>query len=327
MKLIFNTFLVLFILFISGWNTKRLTIKALQPSKIENEKIHTIRIDRFYRDDVNQTESITNKIANKIVDNQRVFEVKYNDFGTDAVLTGDVLNSSLNTYVYYRTEIDYSRCRFYRYDERNKTRECIEYQIRSIPCEKREYNVTTSIKLIKPITNALIFSKTYDKSSFDDMCYDRHPYYPFYPDSRDKFRVNTQIANDISSDILDDISPHYVYYDIEIIDELDKDTLTFSKEQEKKFEKVVELIVTKNLDLAKIELENLDKEFKQKSFEVIYNLALINEAYNQLKIANELYNEAKMLTLNTKYLDLANYGISRTSRNLEQKIKAKSQLP
>ena len=34
-----------------------------------------------------------------------------------------------------------------------------------------------------------------------------------------------------------------------------------------------------------------------------------------------------MLTLNTKYLDLANYGISRTSRNLEQKIKAKSQLP
>ncbi len=327
MKLIFNTFLVLFILFISGCSSKKLTIKSLQPSKIENEKIHTIRVDRFYRDDVNQTESITNKIANKIIDNQRVFELKYNDFGADAVLTGDVLNSSLNTYVYYRSEIDYTRCRFYRYDERNRTRECIEYQIRNIPCEKREYNVTTSIKLIKPITNALIFSKTYDKSSFDDMCHDSHPYYPIYPDSRDKYRVNTQIANDIANDILDDISPHYVYYDIEIIEELDKETLAFSKEQEKRFEKIVELIETKNLDFAKTELEKLDKEFNQKSFEVIYNLALIHEAYNHLQIANELYNEAKMLTLNVKYLDLANFGISRTSRNLEQKIKAKSQLP
>ena len=328
MRFLLNIFILIFIgFFISACSSKRLTIKALQPSKIENEKIHTIRIDRFYRDDVNQTESITNKIANKIVDNQRVFEVKYNDFGTDAVLTGDVLNSSLNTYVYYRTEIDYSRCRFYRYDERNKTRECIEYQIRSIPCEKREYNVTTSIKLIKPITNALIFSKTYDKSSFDDMCYDRHPYYPFYPDSRDKFRVNTQIANDISSDILDDISPHYVYFNIEIIDELDKDTLTFSKEQEKRFEKIVELINAKNLDLAKIELEKLDNEFAGKSFEVVYNLALIHEAYNQLQVANQLYNEARGLTLNTEYLELVNFGISRTSRNLEEKIKAKSQLP
>ena len=323
MKLIFNTFLVLFILFISGCSSKRLTIKALQPSKIENEKIHTIRIDRFYRDDVNQTESITNKIANKIVDNQRVFEVKYNDFGTDAVLTGDVLNSSLNTYVYYRTEIDYSRCRFYRYDERNKTRECIEYQIRSIPCEKREYNVTTSIKLIKPITNALIFSKTYDKSSFEDICFDHHTYRTF----PDKYRVNSQIADDIASDVLDDISPHYVYYDIEIIEELDSDTLVFSKEQEKRFEKIVELINAKNLDLAKIELEKLDNEFAGKSFEVVYNLALIHEAYNQLQVANQLYNEARGLTLNTEYLELVNFGISRTSRNLEEKIKAKSQLP
>ena len=117
MKLIFNTFLLAFILFISGCSSKKLTIRSLQPSKIENEKIHTIRVDRFYRDDVNQTEIITGKIANKIVDNQRVFELRYNDFGTDAVLAGEVLNSSLDTYVYYRSEVDYSRCSYYRYND------------------------------------------------------------------------------------------------------------------------------------------------------------------------------------------------------------------
>ena len=57
------------------------------------------------------------------------------------------------------------------------------------------------------------------------MCFDRHPYHPFYPSSRDEFRVNSQIADAIADDILDDISPHYVYYDIEIIEELDSDTL------------------------------------------------------------------------------------------------------
>ena len=159
------------------------------------------------------------------------------------------------------------------------------------------------------------------------MCFDRHPYHPFYPSSRDEFRVNSQIADAIADDILDDISPHYVYYDIEIIEELDSDTLVFSKEQEKRFEKIVELINAKNLDLAKIELEKLDNEFAGKSFEVVYNLALIHEAYNQLQVANQLYNEARGLTLNTEYLELVNFGISRTSRNLEEKIKAKSQLP
>lgn len=327
MKAILNTFLVIFILFISGCSSKKLTIKALHPSEIENEKIHTIRVERFYRDDINQTVSVANKIANKIVDHKKVFTLKDNDFGTDAILSGEVLNSSLDVHVYYRTEVDYSRCRYYRYDEKTKTKHCIEYRIIHIPCEKREYNVTTNIKLIKPITNILIFSKTYDKSSFEDICFERHPYFPFHNDSRAKFRVNMQIADEIASDILDDISPHYVYYDIEIIEELDEKTLVFSKEQEKRFEKIVELIETKNLDLAKKELEILDKEFNQKSFEVIYNLALIYEAYNQLQMANELYNEAKLLTLNLKYLDLVNFGINRTSKNLEEKIKAKSQLP
>ena len=327
MRLFLNIFLLFLVLFISACSPKRLTIQSLQPSKIEGDKIHTIRVERFYGDDVNQTISIANKIANKIVEHKKIFILKDNDFETDAVLMGEVLNSSLEAHVYYRNDIDYSRCTYYRYDDKNKTQKCIEYRIISIPCEKREYNVTTNIKLIKPTTNNIIFSKTYDKSSFDDICFDRYPYYPFYNSSRDKFRINSQIADDIADDILDDIAPHYVYYDIEIIEELNKNSLIFSKEQEKRFEKAVKLIESKNLDLAKNELEKLDSEFSGKSFEIIYNLALIHEAFNQLKIANELYFKSRNLTLDINYLDLINFGINRTSKNLEEKIKAKSQLP
>ena len=326
MKIIFNIFILTFIsVFISACSTKSLTIKSLHPSKIEKEKIYTVKVDRFYRDDVNQTISLENAIANKVIDHRNVFLLKNNDFGTDAVVTGDVLNSSVRYNTYYRSEVDYSRCRYYRYDDRNRSRHCMEYVIRQIPCENREYNVTTNINIIKPITNEVIFSKTYDKSSYDNVCFDRP--YPFYRTTTDIFRINSQIAEQISQDIVDDMSPHYVYYNINIIEELDDNNKIYTKEHIKRFEKAVDLLVNKYLDLAKIEFESLHKELASQSFEITYNLALIYEASNQLEIANQLYTKAKTLTLDIKYLDLINYGINRTSVNLEEKIKAKSQLP
>ena len=42
-----------------------------------------------------------------------------------------------------------------------------------------------------------------------------------------------------------------------------------------------------NLDLAKYNLESLNQELQAKSFEVLYNLALIYEATNNLQKANE----------------------------------------
>jgi hypothetical protein len=326
MKIILNIFILALIsVFISACSTKRLTIKSLHPSKIEKEKIYTIKVDRFYRDDINQTISLEDRIANKVIDNRNVFLLKNNDFGTDAVVTGEVLNSSVKYDTYYKTDVDYSRCRYYRYDDRNRSRHCMEYVVRHIPCENREYNVTTHINIIKPITNEVIFSKTYDKSSYENVCFD-YPY-PFYRSTTNIFRMNSQIADKISQDIVDDMSPHYVYYNINIIEELDDNNKLYTKEHKKRFEKAVDLIVNKYLDLAKIELDLLDKELNNQSFEITYNLALIYEASNQLEMANNLYRNAKTLTLDIKYLDLIDYGINRTNINIEEKIKAKSQLP
>lgn len=145
--------------------------------------------------------------------------------------------------------------------------------------------------------------------------------------SQDKYRINSQIANEIADDIIDDISPHYVYFNINIIEELDDKNPLYSKEQKVRFENIVSLIENINLDIAKTQLEILDKELNSKSFEVIYNLALIYEANAKLEIANKLYNQSKFLTQDIEYLDLINYAINRTNINLEEKIKAKSQLP
>ena len=325
MKLLLNISILSLIFLFSGCASK-ITIKALQSSKIEKEKINSIKVEKFRNDDINQTESLANKIANKVVDNKRVFTLKNDIFGTDAIITGEVLNSSVNVHTYYEEEIDYSRCRFYRYDEKNRTKRCIEYAVRYIPCENRDYNVTTNVQLIKPVTNNIIFSKTYDKSTSENICFD-HPY-PFHNRlSSNAIRVNSQIANEIATDLIDDISPHYVYFNINIIEELDEDNPLYTKEQRYRFEKIVDLIENTNLDIAKPQLESLNQELNGKSFEVIYNLALINEAFGQLAYAHNLYNQAKLMTQNIEYLDLINYGINRTIINLEERIKAKSQLP
>ncbi|MCT7583671.1 hypothetical protein N5U55_06085 [Aliarcobacter butzleri] len=330
MKLLLNISILSLIFLFSGCASK-ITIKALQSSKIEKEKINSIKVERFRNDDINQTESLANKIANKVVDNKRVFTLKNDIFGTDAILTGEVLQSSATYNVYYRNEVDFSRCRYYRYDERTRVKQCMEYYIRYIPCEAKEYNVTTAITLIKPINNQIIFSKTYITNTSDNVCYDRYFYdYPYMPAHltahSDKFRVNSQLADSISNAILDDISPHYIYFDIEIMEELN-DNPIYTKTQKQRFEDSVALMEKGNLDLAKYNLESLNQELQGKSFEVLYNLALIYEATNNLQIANNLYNQARTLTFNVKDLDLINYGISRTNLNLEEKIKAKSQLP
>lgn len=330
MKLLLNISILSLIFLFNGCASK-ITIKALQSSKIEKEKINSIKVERFRNDDINQTESLANKIANKVVDNKRVFTLKNDIFGTDAILTGEVLQSSATYNVYYRNEVDFSRCRYYRYDERTRVKQCMEYYIRYIPCEAKEYNVTTAITLIKPINNQIIFSKTYSSNTSDNVCYDRYFYdYPYMPAHltahSDKFRVNSQLADSISNAILDDISPHYIYFDVEIMEELN-DNPIYTKTQKQRFEDSVALMEKGNLDLAKYNLESLNQELQGKSFEVLYNLALIYEATNNLQIANNLYNQARTLTFNVKDLDLINYGISRTNLNLEEKIKAKSQLP
>ena len=313
------------IIFFTGCSSKKLTIKSLHPSQIEKEKIQTIQVKRFFRDDINQTGFLKERIANKVIDGKKIFILK-NDNNVDAILDGEVVDSSLYYNTYYRTEIDYSRCRFYRYDEKSKTKNCVEYRIKHIPCENRDYNVTTSIRLLNPSSNEILFTKTYNKNRSENICFEYH-YYPYHTISRDKYEINTSLSNEIAKDILDDISPHYEYWDIQIIEKLDEKTVIFTKEQEKRFETAVELLDKGNLDVAKIEFEKLDNEFENKSFEVIYNLALISEAYNKLENAKNLYIKAKDLTTNLDYLDLANFAIVRTSKNLEQKIKAKSQLP
>lgn len=316
--------LALSILIFSGCATK-ITVKSLHPSKIKDEKIHKVFVDRFFNDNINQTATIEAKLSSAFIKNKKLFRLKTNSFDTDAIITGEVLESSLNYHIYYEEEFNRKRCITYEVDKKTKKRTCIEYVKKFIPCERRDYRVKTKIDVIKSSSNEILFSKIYTKTKFEDECY-RHKTYPYYSDfHRNKKTINSNLAKDIAINFLQDISPHYNYYTVEVIDEIK--SLELNKQQEDKFDDILELIENSNYTIAKKELEKLNEELNYKSWEVLYNLGLIYERFENLKTAQDLYLEAKQNSFDNESLSIIQSSLNRVNRNLREKIKAISQLP
>lgn len=324
MKIFYTLFLSICILILSGC-TPKLTVKSLHPSLIPNEKINSLFIEQFDSDNINQTEAIENKLSNTIIKQKKVFVLKTNEENVDAIIKGKVLESSLNYDVYYKKDLNRQRCRIYEYDKNNKVKRCIQYYNRYIPCENRYYKVSTKIELLDSNEEEILFSKIYTKTREINKCYDEY-YYPFPRFTRDKKEINSQLAEDIAYEIQRDISPHYKYFELEIIEEFD-DNKNITKEQKSTLSNIAQLIEDNNINTAQSLLKELNFELANKSWEVLYNLALTYEAVFNLSNANLLYKQASKLTSNTKNLALINNAINRTKRNLEEKIKAKSQLP
>lgn len=324
MKIFYTLLLATTILLFSGC-TPKITVKSLHPSLIPNEKINSLYIKKFESDYINQTEAIENRLSNTIIKQKKVFILKTDNQNVDGVIEGKVLESSLNYDVYYKKELNRQRCRIYEYDKNNKIKKCIQYYNRYIPCENRYYKVSTKIELLDSNEEEILFTKIYTKTKEINKCYDEL-YYPYPRFTRDKEEVNSQLAEDIAYEIQRDISPHYKYFNLEIIEEFD-DNKNITKEQKNTLSNIAQLIEDNNINSAQSLLKKLNFDLANKSWEVLYNLALTYEASFNLTKANLLYKQAHKLTSDTKNLTLINNAINRTKRNLEEKIKAKSQLP
>jgi tetratricopeptide (TPR) repeat protein len=322
--------LILFAFLIAGCIGKHLTVKSLHPSLIPDKKIHNIILEDFEYDNINQANYIEEKLVNKTVDGQRVFNLQATYENIDAIVTGKILESSMYYDFYYDEGIDYRRCGRYEYKNGKKTNKCLKHRIRRIPCEKRDYRVKTKIDVLDK-NERVIFSKIYTKSKFIDKCYRHkhfypHPYYYNRLDiNRAKYSINSNLAQEIAQEAINDISPHYIYRKITIIDKLEDKK--YSESINKEFEDTIKLLDNGTIHISQTRLYELNKKLDFSSYEVLYNLALTYEALNSLEKARNYYIEAKSVCKNIDDLPLIQNAINRMQRNLIDKIKAKSQLP
>jgi hypothetical protein len=322
-------FLLLTILFFSACSNKHLTIKALYPSNITEQKVSNIFVDELKNDNINQMLSLKNELINKTIDNKKVFYLQKEKKDADLVIEGEVLNSSLNSTFYYEEDFNNFRCLRYVYIDSAKTATCVEYARILIPCERRDYQVETQIKALNQ-NNNIIFSKIYSKSKIERECY-RYPfsYSPFFYNrinlnyTRAKTQVNSKLAKKIAIEILEDISPHYIYQKIQIIDKLNN---KYKKSVEEEFNDSILLLTQKKVKEAKQKLEKLNSKLNYSSYEVLYNLALTYEAENFLEQARLFYYKANKICKNIDDLKLINKAINRVNKNIINKQKAKLQL-
>jgi hypothetical protein len=324
-------FSALILILLTGCSQKKLTVSALHPGKVE-KKYHSIRIFNFINDDINQKISLEEALVNKVINGKRVFNLKY-DNDVDVILNGEVLESSLFLRPYYNEKIDYNRCIKFSEEIREKDKKtkdkkvkrvCERYKIIRVPCEERDYKVSTKVDLIDAKNRNLLFTKIYTNTYSENFCFNNHHrnYIP-HQIPRNKYEINSNLASELSNEIIKDISPHYVYFNIPIMSELDDNKIKYLDTQIDDFDLIIDLLISGNIEKAKEKLESFDA----RSVEAIYNLALIYEYKNQLEYAHKLYEQAYKMTDNIEYLRLINSALNRTKINLEEKIKAKSQLP
>ncbi len=312
-----------------GCISKQLTVKSLHPSLINDKKIYNVILEDFINDNVNQANYLEEKLVNATIDNQRVFNLKPTYKNIDAIVTGEVIESSLFYDIYYDEETDYSRCWKYKYKDGKRTTKCLEYKERKIPCENRDYKLKTKVEVLNQ-KEELLFTKIYSKTRNKKVCFkNRHYYNPFFHKTlninRYKYEINSQLAKEIANDIIKDISPHYRYQNITIIEKLEEDN-NYDKNTKIRFKNIVELLDNGNINISKKKLHNLNLTLQEKSHEVLYNLALTYEAKNELYKAKEYYLKASKYCKNLENLKLIETAINRTSINLENKIRAKSQI-
>lgn len=323
MSIIIKLIILISVSFLLVGCTPKIDIKALYPSQITNKKIYSLNVNKFENDRINQTEQIEEQLSNRTINQKKVFKLKDNSFQVDAIIRGKVLESSLNYDVYYRTLEDKSKCKEFSYDKKTKTKNCITYYKKVIPCEKREYIVKTNIKVIEGTSNNILFSKIYKNTKNTDECFEDHYIYNNF--HRDKKEINSNLAQQIAYEFLIDISPHYKYYKLEIIDEINQ--IKLSNKEEKLFSHAIDLIDDKNYNLAKIQLEKLNDKLHSKSWEVLYNLGLIYESLDNLENAKSSYEKAINIELKDEDFILVQNAIKRVEKNIKEKIKAISQLP
>ena len=266
-------------------------------------------------------------MSNAKIDDKKIFKIKPSNIGIDATISGEVLESSFDFRLYY-DDAGVSKCVKYAVVSGKKTGECIEYRQRRIPCERRDYRVKTQVKVLN-IKHEVIFSKVYTKSDFTNECYKyNRPYMGFmlynnYYYEKEKKRFNTKLAQEVAKEIVKDLSPHYIYQKVPIMEELEDN---FDKTKKEEFENIIQLLEKNQIIQAQRRLLFFDRNTKLKSYKVFYNLAITFESQDDSFMAKSYLQKAKMLCKDSDDMELILKAINRIKRADLMKEKAKAQI-
>jgi len=337
------------LIFTTGCAPQSVKIQALKPATVaEMADKKKVAVVKFENDKVGLSAKVEAQLAKKIIDKKRYFTVvnrsalnkiiseqklQHSELldasnattigklaGAEVIITGTVTSDSERG-SYYEDKV---KCLSYY----KKGGGCARYHRYQVHCKTASATVSGTINIIDVQKGTLIHAEDISKEYSGDTCKDGDKRYGLLKSDRDstkilsKSQAVSRLTNDIAYEFASKLSPKYVNFKVNLIEELKIENLT--QKQKSTFKNSLKYIANGRNKKAERMLERLHLSFNEASYELAYNLAVTKEANGKLKDALRLYILADELSPEpNKNID---FGIQRVEENIISAIEARKQL-
>lgn len=337
MKNSFKILLALVSILFLGCSSKQVTIKAQMPAKVDAlTKKRAIAVVPFKNDNVNFTGRLETKLANVRVNGKPYFKVINRDkigdvlkelrfqssdlvgnkaaqfgklAGAQVIITGNLKTSKSDDRYEKPTEV----CAAF-----SKKGRCLYYKTVYVSCKTSNVALNISINAIDVNTARVVDAFNISKNYKADSCKDSN------------FKSAQEALNELADEAADEyvrrVAPHYIWLNVELIDKVESVDLT--DRQEKMFDNALTYIEHGRLDKAEYILKKLNEETNEKSYEIAYDLGIVEEALGKFDEAKAAYELADKIIIDNAYEpnELVDKAIERINILIAKREKLKKQL-
>lgn len=307
-------------------------IQYLEPAQVEQAaKYKRVAVNTFKNDSVGLSGKIETQLSQKTVENKAYYQVlNRQDFDQilkeqklqysgltnekDVVKVGELIGAQ----AFITGEVSSTGSqdsRFYTERQECLDKKCKYVRTYNVPCTKRTISMSANIKIIDIQTSSVVYSNSYAPSRSWFSCADMPTTLPAAD------TIWQRQANQIATDFVNKLAPHYAYKRIELLDDPDID---YNDAEKKLLDGGIEFVKAHRMDKADQLFSQLVFQTKSKSYVAAYNLGVVKEATGHYQDAKKLYTIADQLQ--TKPVDAINEAINRINLVIAQHQKATQQI-
>lgn len=266
--------------------------------KIENKPFFTI-LSRSDIDDVINEQQLQNS---GLVDTKTIVEVG-ELIGAQALISGNVRRPSLSDTYFYETR---SEC---------ANKKCTVLYYYDVECTRRVISLSADVKMVDVARGDIIYSDSLSRRASFEQCRDDLRTLP------SRRSVAEDLAKQIANDFTYKLTPHYVYFEVQL---LQKGDLDYSDEQKTLLSNALESIKHNRFDKAERVLKQLIGSTAQQSYVPFYNLGVVKEAQGDFFKAKKYYMKADNLTM--KPVEAIDRAYTRINSLIDKRERTSKQL-
>lgn len=332
MQKIILLFVSTFVMYMMSGCAQKVTIRALEPAEIDRAAAtKKVAVSNFNNDRVGLSGKIEAKLSRFKIDNKSYFTIiSRNDFnkiveeqkiqnsglvdsqtvvdignliGAEAIISGNVGRVTSSDSHFYEQRI---RC---------ADKKCKTFNYYNVRCKKRIIGLSAELRMVDVARGDIIYADTMNESAVYKHCSDDSHAIP------SQEIVAQNLADLISNNFVNKLTPHYRNFRVELLDEGDLD---YSDEQEQLLEVALTYIEQGRLDKAERFLIDLIDSTRAQSYVAFYNLGVVKEAEGKYIEAKEYYENADNLMIEP--VKEINAAVLRINSLIQKRQKTQAQI-